>query len=91
VEQQGPAQVEVRLRVSPRVGALNTTEVREFFLDQIARVHGGAISRRTWEHTASFAVEIAEPFRSRGGKVLPVHLATFTGTASAPERGDVDR
>ena len=81
VEQQGEAQVEVRLRVSSRVGPLNTTEVREFFLDQIGGVHGGAISRRTWEHTSSFAVEVAEPFRTGGGKVLPVHLATFADAA----------
>lgn len=75
VEQEGGTQIEFRLRVSPRAGAPDTAVVRAFFLDEVRKIYGGAISSRTWDATSSLQVEVAEPYRTKSGKVYPLHLS----------------
>lgn len=75
VEQEGGTQIEFRLRVSPRAGAPDAAAVRAFFLDEVRKIYGGAISIRTWDATSSLQVEVAEPYRTRSGKVYPLHLS----------------
>ena len=77
VEQQGKIQTEITLRVSPRLAPVDVSGLRTFFLEEIGLVFGGSLARRTWEHASSVQVEIAEPFRTRTGKVLPVHLTSL--------------
>ena len=77
VELEGKAQLEMRLRVSPRLGAVNSAEVHGFFLEQVRALYGGALSARTWEATSSICVEIAEPYRTSTGKVHALHLSTY--------------
>jgi hypothetical protein len=77
VEQEGREQKELRLRVSPRLGALDLAEVHDFFLRQIKALYGGNVSQRVWRATDAFQVLVAEPHRTRTGKVHPIHLAAF--------------
>jgi hypothetical protein len=86
VEQEGRAQKELRLRVSPRLGSLDSATVQDFFLRQIKTLYGGNVSQRVWRATETFQVEVGEPYRTRTGKVHPIHLATFT--ANRVETGE---
>jgi hypothetical protein len=83
VERQGAAQVEMKLRVSPRAGVSDTAAVRTFFLDEVRTVFGGAVSLREWEHSGNFEVIVAEPLRTRTGKVLSLDLAGLRGRDEA--------
>jgi hypothetical protein len=74
VEQESGRQTEVVLRVSPRTGAVSTADVREFFLSELRKCYGGTLAARLWEHSAGFSVTLEEPYATRGGKVLPLHL-----------------
>jgi hypothetical protein len=79
VEVDGKAQLEMRLRVSPRVGAVESDTVQGFFLQEIRALYGGSLSARTWEATSSIRVEIAEPHRTTSGKVHALHLMAYEG------------
>jgi hypothetical protein len=79
VETEGTAQLELRLRVSPRVGPTDPVEVQRFFLEQVRRLYGGGLSARTWEATSSIRIEIAEPHKTGSGKVNALHLTAFGG------------
>lgn len=83
VERQGAAQVEMKLRVSPRTGVTDLAAVRAYFLDEVRTVFGGAVSRREWEHSKNFEVIVAEPLRTRTGKVLSLDLAGLRGRDEA--------
>jgi len=74
VEQEGGQQTEVVLRVSPRTGVGSTEDVREFFLSELRKCYGGTLAARLWKHSAGFTVMLEEPYATRGGKVLPLHL-----------------
>lgn len=78
VERRGEAQMELCLRVDPRLGA-DADTVRYYFLDEIQKVYGGALTRRTWEHTGALRVELGRPYATNTGKVLPLHLAISGG------------
>lgn len=79
VERQGESQVEMKLRVSPRTGVTDVDAVRAYFLDEVRTVFGGSLSRREWEHAGNFDVIVAEPLRTRTGKVLSLDLAGLRG------------
>lgn len=83
VERQGEAQVEMKLRISPRAGVADIAAVRAYFLDEVRSVFGGALSRREWEHSGNFEVVVAEPLRTRTGKVLSLDLAGLRGRDEA--------
>jgi hypothetical protein len=74
VEDDGPHQTELTLRVSPRVGAVSATDVRAFFLAEIRHYYGGSLAARLWKHAEGFHVAIQEPCATVTGKVLPLHL-----------------
>jgi hypothetical protein len=74
VEQEGAAQTEVELRVHPRIHLRSTDEVKAFFLAEIRKLYGGALTFRSWTHTDGLHVVAAEPYVSGGRKVLPLHL-----------------
>jgi hypothetical protein len=74
VEKEGTAQTVLVLRVSPRTGLSSPTGVRECFLKELARHHGGSLAARTFRHSESVQVMIAEPLATVTGKVLPLHL-----------------
>jgi len=74
VEEEGGAQTVVTLRISPRVGRVNTDEARDCFLDELKRHYGGALAARTWRHAEGVRVVVAEPLATQTGKVLPLHL-----------------
>jgi hypothetical protein len=79
VEMEGAAQLELRLRVSPRLHNVNLSAVRDFFLEQVRGLYGGALSVRTWEATSTVRAEAIEPHQTRSGKVHALHLAAFGG------------
>ena len=74
VEREGAAQTQIVLRVSPRVGLSSPTRARECFLEEIRGFVGGAVASRVWDHAGGVEVHIAEPYVTRSGKVLPLHL-----------------
>jgi len=74
VEQEGGQQTELVLRVSPRTGAASSDDVRDFFLSELRKCYGGALAARLWKHSAGFSVAPGEPCKTRGGKVLPLHV-----------------
>ena len=62
------------LRVSPRTGAGAAAEVREFFLGELRKCYGGTLAARLWKHSEGFTVALEEPWATRTGKVLPLHV-----------------
>ena len=74
VEQEGPAQTLLVLRVSPRTGVADADRARECFLEELARREGGSLAARTFRHSGALVVTIAEPLTTMTGKVLPLHL-----------------
>jgi hypothetical protein len=74
VEYDGARQAQVELRISPRTGAVSPAEVREFLLREIRACYGGALASRVWTHSGGLTSVVAEPFATRSGKVLPLHL-----------------
>ncbi len=79
VEVEGAAQLELRLRVSPRVRNVELNELRGFFLEQVRHLYGGTLTVRTWEATSSIQAEAVEPHQTRSGKVHALHLSAFGG------------
>jgi len=78
VECDGDRQSEVQLRVSPRVAPADLSPLLTYFLHEVRAMYGGALSERTWVQTSSLKVVAAEPYRTRNGKTLPLHLASLT-------------
>ena len=76
VQYETERQAEVCLRISPRVPTVDPATVHDFFMNEVRAMHGGALSRRVWMQTSSLKAEIAEPYRTRTGKVLALHLTT---------------
>jgi hypothetical protein len=74
VEREESSQTELSLRVSPRVKLSSTEAVRECFLGEVRKLHGGAVAARVWKYTEGVKVVSAEPFVTRVGKVLSLHL-----------------
>jgi len=74
VEYDGARQAQVELRISPRTGAGPADTVRDFLLCEIRGCYGGALASRVWTHSEGLEAVIAEPFATRSGKVLPLHL-----------------
>jgi hypothetical protein len=74
VEYDGAGQSQLELRISPRTGAAAPDEVRDFLLQEIRGCYGGALASRVWTHSGGLEAIIAEPFTTRSGKVLPLHL-----------------
>ena len=73
VEREGERQTELVLRVSPRIHGA-AADVRDFFLSEVRRCHGGTLAARLWKHADGLAVVVAEPSATRTGKVLPLHV-----------------
>ena len=84
VEAEGRNQTEMELRVHPRVGAHTPEEIRKFFLSEVKALWGGALTRRSWEHTEGVRVVIAEPYVSGKQRIHPLHLL---GTTQQQRRG----
>jgi hypothetical protein len=80
VESTGERHMELKLHVHPRLHC-DPHAVRDYFLDQVTTVFGGALTRRTWEHAQNFSVVNQPPFATRTGKILPLHLASFGGSS----------
>jgi hypothetical protein len=74
VESEGERQTQLQLRVSPRVGVLSAKAVKEFFLQRVQQGYGGTLADRLWRHSAAFEIVIDEPFVTRTGKILTLHL-----------------
>ena len=74
VEQEGPGQTQLVLRISPRAGVESTEAVRRVFLRNIRSLYGGALASRLWAHADAIEVIEAEPIATPGGKVLSLHL-----------------
>jgi hypothetical protein len=74
-EREGGRQTEIELRVHPRVGASSEDQVRNFFLAELRRVYGGALSSRHWAQTNGVKVVFAAPYKTGSrDKVHPLHL-----------------
>jgi len=89
VEKEGPAQTALVLRASPRTGLSNTAAVRECFLEELARHHGGSLAARLFRHSGSVEVVIAEPLATVTGKVLPLHLLGVESPGPIPHASPV--
>ncbi len=74
VEYDGARQAQLELRISPRASAGPPAAVRDFLLREIRGCYGGALASRVWTHSGGFEAVVAEPFATRSGKVLPLHL-----------------
>jgi len=74
VEHEGKNQTQLTLRVSPRVGRPTAEAVRSCFLQEIRQYRGGAVAARIWRHAEAVEVELAEPYTTSTGKVMPLHL-----------------
>ena len=74
VEREGERQTELVLRVSPRTGMAATDDIRDFFLGELRRCYGGTLAARLWKHSSGLAVTREEPYRTRSGKVLSLHV-----------------
>jgi hypothetical protein len=83
VEYDGARQAQVELRISPRAGAAVPADVRDFLLKEIRGCYGGSLALRVWTHSGGLEAVVAEPFATRSGKVLPLHLL---GTKVEAER-----
>lgn len=79
VEYDGARQAQLELRISPRVAAGSPSGVRDFLLGEIRGCYGGALASRLWTHSGGFEAVIAEPFATRSGKVLSLHLLGAKG------------
>ncbi len=74
VEQECGNQTRLTLRVSPRVGMNTPAAARDCFLEEMRRYEGGAPAVRNLRHARGMEAVIAEPYATRAGKVLPLHL-----------------
>ncbi|MCP5112876.1 MAG: hypothetical protein GY953_18780 [bacterium] len=74
VEREGNNQTEIELRVHPRVGVRSIEEVKSFFLAEIKKLWGGALTLRWWVQADAIHVVVAEPYLSGARKILPLHL-----------------
>ena len=74
VEYDGARQAQVELRISPRASAAPPAVVRDFLLREIRGCYGGSLASRVWTHSGGLEAVAAEPFATRSGKVLPLHL-----------------
>jgi hypothetical protein len=82
LEVEGNGQTQLLLRASPRLGLKDHDRVKEYFLDKVRGEYGGTLAARVWRHASAVQVEIAEPIRSPGGKVLPLRLLRTEGDQS---------
>ena len=76
VEREDGGQTQMVLRVSPRVGAASTADVREFFLEKLGSLYGGSLAVRQWRHSGGIDVIVEEPATTGSGKVLPLQILT---------------
>jgi hypothetical protein len=74
VEREGKAQTQLSLRVSPGIRLDSTEVVKECFLTEIRKMKGGAVASRVLKYTEGIEVMSAQPFVTRAGKVLALHL-----------------
>jgi hypothetical protein len=74
VEQEGPVQTQLVLRVNPRVKGATPERVKEVFLHEIERFRGGTGAARLWRHTGGLQVIMEEPISTTRGKILSLHL-----------------
>jgi hypothetical protein len=74
IEQEGPKQTEILLRISPRVEVKSSDVVKHYFLQALRRYSGGALAYRVWEHSDALKITIGEPLLTRAGKLLPLYL-----------------
>jgi hypothetical protein len=79
VEIEGGSQTAIELRVHPRLNTAPAEEIKGFFLGEIKQMWGGALTGREWTQTEGFRVVHGEPYMTRSGKVLPLHLLGFGG------------
>lgn len=81
VEHEGEDQTQLTLRVSPRVGIDSPEKIQQCFFDEVSKLHGGALFRRTWTHAGAVRVVIAEPQVTQSSKILSLHLLPFSRAA----------
>ncbi len=67
------------LRISPRLKVESSEHVKACFLSELKSIYGGSLAARTWAHAEAIEMVLEEPFATRAGKVLPLHL--IRGTA----------
>jgi hypothetical protein len=79
VEYDGARQAQLELRISPRAAAGPPAAVRDFLLSEIRGCYGGTLASRLWTHSGGFEAVVAEPFATRSGKVLALHLLGAKG------------
>jgi len=83
VQRLGAAQTELVLRVAPRISAAEPDQVKQYLLQQIRGVFGGAEASRVWKHSDALRVELREPAMTGRGKILPLHMESESEHASA--------
>lgn len=78
VELEAGAQTNIELRVHPRLGK-QAAEIESYFLAQIKALFGGALTRREWVQSGGVRTIVAEPYKTKTGKILPLHLLGLGG------------
>ena len=68
VEHEAGTENRIVLRVNPRIGKVPTREIRDFFLSEIRKLFGGALTSRIWSHAASVEVLLEAPIAGRTGR-----------------------
>jgi len=74
VEQEGPGQTQILLRISPRSGITSPEAVKDAFLKEVRKLSGGSMTYRQWQHTGAVKAIIGEPHVTASGKILALHL-----------------
>jgi hypothetical protein len=84
IEEEAPdGRPGVRLLVHPRLGSLPADAIARAFLDAIAPGSGAArVAGTLWREAGLLNVERRAPLSTRGGKILHVHAARRSRTAS---------
>ncbi len=73
-EREAEVGTRLTLRISPRLKVESVEHAKECFLSELARIYGGSLAVRTWAHAEAIEVILEEPYATRAGKVLPLHL-----------------
>jgi hypothetical protein len=80
-EVEGSTQTQIVLRVSPRLSVQSPSDIHEFFLNHVAKLHGGHLSVRVWSFSGGFQVVREEPELTYTGKVHPLRLSGAGATS----------
>jgi hypothetical protein len=73
-EEEEDGVTHVRLVVSPRVGQVDEDALLEAFFDKVGFADWSRRMADTWRHSGTLTIQRREPYATRVGKILPLHV-----------------